>query len=256
MKIKTKILATKFCSLYSTFDNGYIYNFGGYYDKRHNINTTLTQLIMLFVLPILCSYSLNYLILLPTLFFGYGDLFIYLPFKSKKDNSQYPRIGFCIHNSMFWIYLFSREYYYQMFYAYVWYRTSVLDKDENWITETVNNRKYFYNKDIWGDKIYSKKFPYTHTFEDGSKCYTKVEIKVEEKEYRRLLLSRVSLFSKIERCAYFSFQSDLEDSKDTINVYRYIMKKNERPLECLRRFRKDKNKSESFFRFMRENKEK
>lgn len=73
---------SEWVKFYPNFNKGFYISKAGYFDERSEVITSLTQLIVLFALPMVLLYSLWGLILLPFLVFGWGKMYINLPIKT------------------------------------------------------------------------------------------------------------------------------------------------------------------------------
>ena len=73
---------SEWVKFYPNFNKGFYISKAGYFDERPEVITSLTQLIVLFALPMVLLYSLWGLILLPFLVFGWGKMYINLPIKT------------------------------------------------------------------------------------------------------------------------------------------------------------------------------
>jgi len=66
----------------------------GYFDERPIIHTSITQLLMLLILPIITYISLWSVLLIPLLFIGYGATYIHLPIKTGINDCESAAWGF------------------------------------------------------------------------------------------------------------------------------------------------------------------
>ena len=116
-----------------------------------------------------------------------------------------------------------------------WVRTSILLKDNTWANEYPKNSKNFYEEE-WKEK--QKKWEYLFTDKyDNEKIPT--TIYVEEREWRPKWLKWTNRFSKIRTSIDVHFSKEVGKRKGswkggTLGCG-YKLKKNELPLDCLKR---------------------
>lgn len=121
-----------------------------YFDSRPEIMTYLSSILTLIGFLIL-GFSWYSLLLIPTLFFSWGQIFIHIPYDSGNGNTaEYPTYSLDFYSldgelpNHIWIRMTgynSKTIY--LPWAYNWYRTSLLLKDGTWENETKGNRKEF-----------------------------------------------------------------------------------------------------------------
>lgn len=219
-----------------------------YFDPRPRILTNITSLIVIAVLLFslaMLSISWAHLLLLPFLFFGWGDIYLKLPFDTGKDQSEHPSYGFYVYHvdpapgklniptCVIWQWNSYKSYDFP--WAYTWVRTSVMLKDKSWEHETTGDRKDFYELKEQ-DKQYLINYNFTDKY-DGKVIPTKVYI--EEREWRQHWLRKTSFFAKIIRVIEVNFSEEVGKRKGswkggTVGCG-YHMKKGETALECIKR---------------------
>lgn len=240
----------------SWFEWGYFksyfkFNFDcwGYFDPRPQINTNVTSVIVLLVLLfslITMSFSWFHLLLIPFLFFGYGDFFLKLPFDTgNTDECESPSYGFYMYHvdpipgkinfpTMF-IWQWGNYNSYDMPWAYTWIRTSILLKNNTWDHEVKGKPQDFY-KDEWKDKRYVVEYDFLDK-SDNTRIPTKVY--VEEREWRQHWLKWTKMFAKVSKTIDVHFSKEVGSRKGswkggTVGCG-YNMKKGESALECIKR---------------------
>lgn len=252
VKNNNRIEDKKWFSFYPKIDRAKItYYSWFYFDSRPVFVFQLTHL-LLFALPFVPYVT--YPLFLILFFYGWGTLYIHLPFDSGKyDECEYPSYGFYMygHGGLFdieslWINLGNKNKVIYMPWSLKWYRTSILLKDDTWENEYKGNSKQFY-LDEWKDKLYTESHPYTYITESGEIQKCNAIVTVEEREWRRRMLYKLKLFNKVDRCISVEFDrkngiGELADTcwKGGCTGCSYSMKKNESVLECLRRMEKER----------------
>lgn len=238
-----------FISFYPKFNYSFYVEKAGYFDERPVLHTSITQLILLFTLPILSFLSPYFLFLLPVLFFGWGKLFIKLPIRTGIQDCDSAAWGVDFHNYTLWIYIGGggnfeggkKWWTWNIpFFTKDWVRTSILLKDDTWEHETKGNRKSFYNKE-WKDKQKSWTYDYTDSY-DGTVIPT--TIYVEEREWRPKWLKWTSLFAYVRRTIDIHFSKEVGKRKGswkggTLGCG-YTLLPNEEPVDCLKRMEKER----------------
>lgn len=173
------------------------------------------------------------------------NLTIKLPFRNKwTDECIPPKWGIAIHNNTFWVYkggkgnLNGGNKWWTWDIPFVnekWIRTSILLKDYTWANETKGNSMDFYSNE-WKDKQKSWNYLYTDKY-DGTKIPT--IIYVEEREWRPKWLSWTKLFNRVNTTIDVHFSEEVGNRKGSYKGGTlgcgYTIKKNETPLDCLKR---------------------
>lgn len=236
-------------TFYPKFNSSFYIEKAGYFDERPEINTSVTQLIVLFLLPIGIYFSLWSLVLLPLLFVGWGKLYIHLPIKTGIQDCESAAWGINIHNNTLWVYTGGGGNFEGgkkwitwnfPFFTKNWVRTSILMKDGSWESEYPGNNKSFY-KDEWKEKQASWNYNYTDSY-DGSIIPT--TIYVEEREWRPKWLEWTKLFAETRRTIDVDFSEEVGKRKGswkggTVGCS-YTLLPNESPLDCLKRMEKER----------------
>lgn len=172
-------------------------------------------------------------------------LTLILPFRNKwTDECDSPKWGISIHNNTFWVHKGGKG---NMnggnkwwtwsipFITKEWVRTSVLLKNGNWESESLKNRKDFYNKE-WKEKQESITYNYTDKC-DGEIIPT--TIYVDEREWRPKWLKWTKLFRTVRRSIDVHFDKQVGKRKGSwkggCTGCSYTIKGDETPLECLKR---------------------
>lgn len=160
----------RWVSFYPKFSKqGFRFTFSpwSYFDPRPQIVTTVSSLLFL-ISPFILGWW--FLLLIPTLFFSWGELFIRLPFNSFKDQCEYPNYGIMFYSvageipNHIWIRRGDRGKTINFPWAYKFWKNEVLLNNWQWQQGTD-----FWDKDKWKDKIKYEEFPYTYTLNSGEK---------------------------------------------------------------------------------------
>lgn len=208
-----------------------------YFDPRPQIVTSVSSLLTLLLIPFLGFYSL---FLIPFLFFSWGQLYINLPYNTKKEQCEYPDYGI-------------------MFYSddgeipnHIWVRKGFKGSTINfpwaksfWKREVLLKTGWqqgdgFWDSDKWGDKVKKETHIYTYTLKSGEKQERTAEI-YEEKRYWR------SWFKLLVDCRHYieiTFNDEVGERsgswKGGCIGTSYQIKKGETALECLKRMERDR----------------
>lgn len=226
----------------------------GYFDPRPQLRSNITSLIVLAILLVsLFTLSISYfhIILIPFMFFGWGDFYLRLPFDTgMTDEAENPSYGFYMYHinpapkkiNMPTCFIWQWNSYnsFDMFWAYTWVRTSILLKDNTWEHEVKGDKKQFYN-DEWKDKQFIVEYDYLDKY-DNTRIPTKVY--VDEREWRQHWLKWTSLFSKVRRGIDVHFSKEVGSKKGswkggTLGCG-YNMKKGESALDCIKRMESER----------------
>lgn len=240
---------SEWVKFYPKFNKGFYISKAGYFDERPEVITSLTQLIALFVLPIVLLYSLWGFILLPFLVFGWGKMYISLPIKTGIQDCDSAAWGINIHDNTLWIYVGGggnfeggRKWitWSFPFLAKDWFRTSILLKDGSWEHEYKGDKKDFYKKE-WVEKKASWEYDYKDSYDNSIIPTT---IYVEEREWRPKWLKWTKIFAIVNKTIAVEFSKEVGKRKGswkggTVGCS-YTMLPNETPLDCLKRMEKER----------------
>lgn len=226
----------------------------GYFDPRPQINSNITSvivLIILFVTLLSMSISWFHLLLVPFLFFGWGDFYLNLPFNTgKTDECENPSYGFYMYHidpvpgklniPTCFIWQWGDYNSWEMPWSYEWVRTSILLKDNTWEHETKGNYREFY-KDEWKNKQQVYFFDF---LDKSDNTVIPTKIYVEEREWRPKWLMWTNIFSKTRKTIDVHFSKEVGSRKGswkggTIGCS-YLMKKNESAIQCIKRMEIEK----------------
>lgn len=231
---------------YPKFNSSFFIEKAGYFDERPCINTSITQLIVLTLLPFLIFKSFYFIILLPCILFGWGRLYINLPIKTGIQDCDSAAWGINYHDDKLWIYIGGAGNFeggrkwktITMPWDYKWYRTSLLLKDQkSWVTETKNNALDFY-KDQWNnpDVVFIETYPYIDSY-DGTEV--EATIRVREMEWRQRWLYWTSLANKVKKQIDITFNKEVGKNKGSwkggVIGCSFTIEENETPEQCLKR---------------------
>ena len=237
-------------SFYKGLNTGFYVEKAGYFDERPQVHTSVTQLLMLLVFPIALFFTAWALVLLPFLFFGWGKLYINLPIKTGIQDCDSAAWGVNYHDNMLWIYIGGgnmdggkKWITFGMPWEMIWYRTSLLLKDEiTWEHEYKGNQKDFY-EDKWKDPelVFIRTYSYLDSYDNTPLLAT---IRVEQREWRYKWMPWTSLFSKIRTSIDIQFSEEVGNRKGSWKGgcigCDYDLRPGESPLQCLKRMEKER----------------
>ena len=167
-----------------------------------------------------------------TMSLGWGDLYWYFPWRSKKYddnacNDDAPEYGFYLYgheNKFFNEIVFEFGKFHKRIYM-PWelnfYRHSVLLKDGSWWGYTDKQRKKTCKKEkvSWDDsrffiedndeRILTKEFPFRYTTRYGEVQDTTARCYIEEREWRPRCLSWTKLFAYVKPVVNISFKDEM-----------------------------------------------
>lgn len=248
----------KWFSVHKSFHTGLVLEKAGYFDERPQLNTSVTSLIVLLSLPVLLLYSWWFLLLIPLIFIGWGSLYIHLPIRTGIQDCESARWGITYFENTLMVYIGGGGNFeggakckiYNMPWALEWIRTSTLMSDNTWFNETSGNQLDWCNpsEEITGtfNWLETHKWQETHPFVDKYDNSTvNATISVVEREWRRKWFKFTSLFSVVRREINIQFDSEVGARKGswkggTVGCG-YDLKRNETPLECLRRMEQERS---------------
>ena len=247
----------KWVSFYPKFSSSFYVNKAGYFDERPEIVTSITQVIVLFALPFLVFQSLWFVFIIPFILFGWGKLYIHLPIRTGIQDCASAAWGLYYYSNALWFCIGGggnfeggrRTKSYSMPWQLDWVRTSTLLNNSNWFNETKHSKLNWTsdNVNIIGSYGWLKEnkwkeiHPFTDSF-DGT--IVNATISVEEMEWRPKWFKWTSLFRKVRKSIDIEFDKEVGKRKGswkggTIGCG-YELRKNETPLECLRRMEKER----------------
>lgn len=247
----------KWISFYPKFRNGFYIEKAGYFDERPQVNTSITQLIILIALPFLLFQSVWFLLLLPLLLFGWGALYINLPIKTGIQDCESATWGINYHDNKLWIYIGGAGNFeggkkwktFTMPWNLTWVRTSTKMKDGyDWFHETEGNRKTWKgDENVIGshDWLMKNRWKETHPYIDKFDNTTvNATIGVSEREWRPLWFKWTKLFANTRRTIDIEFDKEVGKAKGswkggTLGCS-YELRPNETPLECLKRMESER----------------
>lgn len=246
----------KWISFYPQFSSSFYVNKAGYFDERPEIVTSVTQIAVLLLLPILIYQSIWFLAVTPFVLFGWGKLYIHLPIRTGIQDCTSAAWGLYYYHDAIWFCIggggnFSggrKTKSISMPWCLDWVRTSRLMGDKSWFHETKYNRiDWSGSVDVIGSYEWREKnkwketHPYTDSF-DGT--VVNATVSVEEMEWRPKWFKWTSLFNKVSTSIAVEFDKGVGKRKGswkggTIGCG-YELRKCETPLECLRRMEKER----------------
>jgi hypothetical protein len=157
-----------YISFYPKFTKpGFRISPASYFDTRAMLNTDVSILISI-IGVFITGFHLISLIWIVSIFFGWGDLYVHFPIRSKIDECEYPEYGYYIYgegkwnvNSIWWCWK-RKKYCFYMPWSWDWVRTSHLKKDGTWEHETKEIKKIFTRKN--GKKFFGQNHILIHMF--------------------------------------------------------------------------------------------
>lgn len=249
----------KWVSFYPTFNSSFYIEKAGYFDERPEIHTSVTQLLVLFTLPLLLIQSWWFLFLLPLVFFGWGLLYIHLPIRTGIQDCESAAWGFNYHGNTIWIYIGGGGNFEggkKWLTAYVpwdwqWVRTSTLLKDKTWFTENKRQRLGWFTKNKgygsyeWlKENKHKEEHPYTYVLRSGKVQNRIATVGVSEMEWRWHWFKWFSPIKKISKSINIDFNDEVGEEtgswKGGCMGCSYALLPNETPEQCLRRMEKER----------------
>jgi hypothetical protein len=239
----------RWVSFYPKFNTSLYVEKAGYFDERPQVHTSVTQLIIMLLTPILLFYSLWFLLLIPFMFIGWGALYIYLPIKTGIQDCESAAWGFNYHNDTIWIYIGGGGNFeggkkwitIDMPWQIDWYRTSTLLYGSTWFHETKNNRKTWNGSNIRTyDWLEENKWKETHPYIDNyDGTQVNATISVEEREWRPKWFKWTNLFAKVRKTIRVDFDKEVGSEKGSwkggVLGCGYELLPGETPQQCLKR---------------------
>jgi len=252
---------------YPRFSSSFYVEMAGYFDERPQVTTSITQLVMLFALPFLAIQSFWFLLMIPLVFFGWGELYVNLPIRTGVQDCESAAWGFNYHDDMIWIYVGGAGNFeggrkwkaIKMPWSMEWVRTSTLMKtmhsgftttaplaQNEWHHETPKNRRRWAGEDEGSyDWLKKNRWQETHLFIDKYDGTTvNATIGVSEMEWRPLWFQWTGLFKRVRKSINIDFDKEVGERKGswkggTVGCG-YNLLPNETPLECLKRMERDR----------------
>ena len=222
----------------------------GYFDPRPQFNTNITSLLAV-VLPF---FSLWFLLLsIFFLFFGWGNIYLRLPYNTGMDNeSENPEYGCNTYTNggfinEIWFCWGKKRRHIDLPWALQWVRTSTKMKDGyDWFHETKKNKLEWKNNLIGCyDWLEENKYKETHPYVDNyDKSTVNATLSIVEREWRPRWFKWTNIFSKISKTIDVDFDKEVGKKKGSwkggVLGCGYEMKKGETPLQCLQRMEKER----------------
>ena len=233
----------------------YKLDMNGHYGDRPVVSFYLTSVLSILALtPLLLWLGLGWwtaLVVAPLALYGWGWVFITLPFKTSKPSDKNYGVYFL--DRAFWFPWGSKIHKIEMPWAWVWKRRSVLSMESVW---PVDDRRLKKRKLLWihsspGNRLsfwreeYKPLFwerlqIFSYTLQDGEEQITKAHIRVEEFEHRWKILSWCPWFARIERYIDIRFDDPVGEGVGTYKGGVYgtgmKMKEGEHPIDTFKRF--------------------
>lgn len=221
-----------------------------YFDERPRINSSVTQMLTLFLLPVLLTFSWWWLLLTPALFVGVGKFMLNLPIRTGIQSSDSAEWGVDFHHSMCWIYTGgdtnedggTRWVTIKMPWYDDWYSTGILLVDGTWAEENKKTKLSFW-EDKWRDpKVV---FVGTHLFFDKvSEEFVTATVRVKRAEWRPYWFQWTKLFRKTRKYIDVDFDKAIGSGKGSykggVIGCSYDMLGDETPYETLMRMQEER----------------
>lgn len=176
---------SKWFSFYPKFEKqGFRITFSpwSYFDTRPQIVTSVSSILTLILIPFLGFWSF---LLLPFLFFSWGQLFIHLPYNSGKEQCEHPDYGVMFYSvdgeipNHIWIRNGNKSKTINLPWAYKFWKKEVMLKDGKFHIE--DPKKPFYYSENQ-DQILKLNYPYQYTL-NNSQVQQRIATIHEEKRY-------------------------------------------------------------------------
>lgn len=235
----------KWLTFYPEFKGEFIIEKAGYYDERPVLTTTVTQLLAVFAIPILCYFSLYALLLLPLVFYGFGFIFINLPIKTGVNECESDRYGFVFHDNLIFIHYGSKIKTLSFPWDKVWISDKYLMDDGSLFAQNVHKR-LDWAEDKECVKVGShdwllknvRKYPFDYVDFDGD--IVKATAFLEVKEWRYKILKWTSLFSIVKKYLNVHFEKEVGKNKGSfkgcLTSCSVLIRGSETVEDCLKRF--------------------
>lgn len=246
-------------TFYPTFNRSLYIEKAGYFDERPEVHTSVTQLLLIVLMPLLLFNSIWFLVLIPLMFFGWGKLYIHLPIKTGIQDSDSAAWGFNYHDNKIWIYIGGGGNFeggkkwktIEMPWSLTWVRTSTLMKDGDSCFNETNNNRLNWSEDSQGmtkgsyQWLQNNKWKETHPYIDNyDQSIVNATISVQEREWRPLWFTWTSLFSKVKKTIEVDFDKEVGKEKGSykggVLGCGYDLLLNETPLQCLKRMEQER----------------
>lgn len=223
-------------------------------EKNASISVTATFIIA-FIGLCITNISWWSLIWIPGFIWGYGSVYIDLPFqwvKETKDGDNY-RWGFYLYKesttklSLFdglWICKGAKIKCIHMPWQWDWYRTSHLRADGNWEHEILKNKKNFWDSKKWDGILFKETYPYVYILNSGEKQERMATIGVSEREWRWRALKWLPFPRLINRDINIDFNGEVGEESGswkggTVGCS-YDLRQGEEPWEGLARMERER----------------
>lgn len=180
---------------------------------------------------------------------GWLQIYLHLPIYSTIDECEYPEFGFYYHaNSLVLCWNMTKKFIH-MPWTYEWMRTSRLLKDGTWENEVRGGKRKEYSKerDQWElENLWSETHHYTYVCDSGTiQDDIEATIKVEEREWRQKWLMWIKIGRKVSKDIAVEFNNEVGNQRGSWKGgclgCGYNMKKNETPVQTLRRMRRERS---------------
>ena len=234
----------KWVSFYPNRNKGTGFNLtyenNGYFDPRPQINTNLTTLLAL-VLPFISLWLIP--ISLVLCFYSWGSLYIRLPYDTGRGNTaESNTYGLMFYHidggfpTKCWVRGFSKLSF-DFPWGFKFLKMEILLKD-GWKKEEKGDD--LWDKDKWGDKILYETHSYNYTLRNGKTQERIATIHQVKRYWKRWFDLDVMCSHRIE----IEFSDEVGEKsgswKGGCIGCSYEMKKDETPLECLRRMENER----------------
>lgn len=165
--------------------------------------------------------------------------------KVPYDECDPPRYGVYYHERSFWFPYGNKIKCIHLPWELNWIRTSCLKKNGEWEHETKKSRdKNFWDKEKWGDTLYSETHPYQYTTKNGTVQNVTATIGVEEREWRWRWFMWFKFINMKKKTIDVNFSDDIGERKGSwkggTTGCGYELLPNETPFECLKRMERER----------------
>jgi hypothetical protein len=225
-----------------------------YFDSRPQLSSNITSVLV--IIAILISiFTLTitwfHLLLLPFLFYGWGDFYLRFPFDTgKKDECEHPDYGFYVYHvdpapgeinfPTCFIWQWNNYNSIDFPWARTFIRHSIFLKNGLWEHEGPGNHKGFYNEE-WKDKQYMVEYDFTDKYDN---TVIPAKVYIEEREWRQHWMKWTGFNAHVKRVIDIHFSKEVGSRKGGwkggVVGCSYPMKKGESALDCIKRMEQER----------------
>jgi len=225
-----------------------------YFDPRPTISTNIVFLAMLVGWSLMAWFGAAwwaYVLLMPGLVWGWGEVYLHLPLDSGIDDSEWRDWGFgwysddseWIPESFMWA-KGSRTRFIALPWSLNWYRTSYLMMGRKWFDEVLKTTDETFSDEFKSNR-WRIEVPYRYVLKDGTVQDVTATVMVSESEWRRLFFfPRMKWWRLVRRMIDVEFSAEVVegvgDWKGGTTRCSYELLHGESELDCLRRMERER----------------